>query len=31
MQPITFFQIASQHANWLSERQKIVSENIANA
>ncbi|XCD81640.1 flagellar basal body rod protein FlgB [Candidatus Liberibacter asiaticus] len=31
MQPITFFQIASQHANWLSERQKIVSENISNA
>lgn len=31
MQPITFFEIASQHANWLSERQKVVSENIANA
>ncbi|MEG8098965.1 flagellar basal body rod protein FlgB [Candidatus Liberibacter brunswickensis] len=31
MQPITFFQVASQHASWLSERQKIVSENIANA
>ncbi|MBL0848620.1 MAG: flagellar basal body rod protein FlgB [Candidatus Liberibacter ctenarytainae] len=31
MQPITFFEIASQHARWLSERQKVVSENIAHA
>ncbi|AKK19983.1 flagellar basal body rod protein FlgB [Candidatus Liberibacter africanus] len=31
MLPVLFFQFASQHANWLSERQKLVSENIANA
>ncbi|MBY7649191.1 MAG: flagellar basal body rod protein FlgB [Candidatus Liberibacter europaeus] len=29
--PVTFFEMASQHAKWLSERQKVVSENIANA
>ncbi|MBA5723621.1 flagellar basal body protein [Candidatus Liberibacter sp.] len=31
MQSITFFEVASQHAKWLSERQRVVSENIANA
>ncbi|AHA27638.1 flagellar basal body rod protein FlgB [Candidatus Liberibacter americanus] len=31
VQTITFFEVASQHAKWLSERQKVVAENIANA
>ncbi|AGA64191.1 Flagellar basal-body rod protein FlgB [Liberibacter crescens BT-1] len=31
MQTIRFFEFASKHAEWLSVRQKVVSENIANA
>lgn len=31
MQPIQFFQLASQQAQWLSVRQSVVSTNVANA
>ncbi len=31
MQPIQFFQLASQQAQWLSVRQSVISTNVANA
>jgi len=31
MQPIQFFQLASQQAQWLSVRQNVISTNVANA
>ncbi|MCD2179014.1 flagellar basal body rod protein FlgB [Rhizobium sp. C1] len=31
MQPIQFFQLASQQAQWLSARQSVISTNVANA
>ena len=31
LQNLTFFQIAQQRMDWLAQRQKVVSENLANA
>ena len=31
LQNLTFFQLAQQRMDWLAQRQKVVSENLANA
>lgn len=31
LQKLTFFQVAQQRMDWLAQRQKVVSENLANA
>lgn len=31
MEPIKFFQLASQQAQWLSVRESVISTNVANA
>lgn len=31
LQKLTFFQIAQERMDWLAQRQKVVSENLANA
>ncbi|MDX2264363.1 MAG: flagellar basal body protein [Hyphomicrobiales bacterium] len=31
MQPVSIFKLTSEHARWLSQRQGVIAENVANA